>query len=578
MELVYLWVEDYKNIKNQGFNFSPRFRCDYDEDANELTIDENRDYFSVFPKNISVTAIVGENGSGKSSVLELLVKIARKYDVLDFKCFFVYRKKIKFYIVYNPRLITKKMKCNIPYEHSWFIDDYESIDWINYQNTRRDNLVEKNVGEQSRLNRYGSNLVFKQAYVFTTYAEILNIIKEKYLFDTFVLQIGLKNDNIIKEKKPYLDERYLDDEKIEICEQIVTNFYEGKIGLVRYSIGAEPFSKEKQLAYNSFLFYVIFFMMHGDTITEEDNDFDRDFLSSLTKIKESTNIDTIFTVLEDFRKKLESIYTDSLSVIYETFNENLKELVYLKGKLDEFEYKNNLYVWEIDLSKKELVHEVITETQIISGISSDDGYLKDCISYSFVNIEKKIAYNDLSDGEKEILKIVIDLIHHLDINKNKNILFLQDEIDNSLHPIWKKEILKIQIDIFQEFIKLHKHTSVHLLFTTHSQFLISDIPKENVVFLKDGKQVYPFKKSEQTFGANIHTLLSHGFFLGDSLMGEFAKSQINEVIRLLKSKRKLSEKNQKFCENIISIIGEPLLKETLRLQLDQKIKSAQNRT
>ncbi len=29
MELVYLWVEDYKNIKNQGFNFSPRFECEF---------------------------------------------------------------------------------------------------------------------------------------------------------------------------------------------------------------------------------------------------------------------------------------------------------------------------------------------------------------------------------------------------------------------------------------------------------------------------------------------------------------------------------------------------------------------
>ncbi len=25
MELVYLWVEKYKNIYGQGFNFSPRF-------------------------------------------------------------------------------------------------------------------------------------------------------------------------------------------------------------------------------------------------------------------------------------------------------------------------------------------------------------------------------------------------------------------------------------------------------------------------------------------------------------------------------------------------------------------------
>ncbi len=25
MELLYLWIEDYKNIKQQGFNFSPLY-------------------------------------------------------------------------------------------------------------------------------------------------------------------------------------------------------------------------------------------------------------------------------------------------------------------------------------------------------------------------------------------------------------------------------------------------------------------------------------------------------------------------------------------------------------------------
>jgi len=77
MELVYLWVEDYKNIKKQGFNFSPRFKCHYDETIKKHTIDENKDYVSIFPENINVTAIVGENGSGKSSVLEFLAEIFR---------------------------------------------------------------------------------------------------------------------------------------------------------------------------------------------------------------------------------------------------------------------------------------------------------------------------------------------------------------------------------------------------------------------------------------------------------------------------------------------------------------------
>jgi len=31
MELVYLWVEEYKNIHRQGFNFVPKFNCHYDE-------------------------------------------------------------------------------------------------------------------------------------------------------------------------------------------------------------------------------------------------------------------------------------------------------------------------------------------------------------------------------------------------------------------------------------------------------------------------------------------------------------------------------------------------------------------
>ena len=47
MELVYLWIEEYKNIYHQGFNFSPRFDCEFK--GNELTITEKKrlcKYFS----------------------------------------------------------------------------------------------------------------------------------------------------------------------------------------------------------------------------------------------------------------------------------------------------------------------------------------------------------------------------------------------------------------------------------------------------------------------------------------------------------------------------------------------------
>jgi len=57
-------VEEYKNIHKQGFNFSPKFNCDFDGET--LTIKDNVDengnkqYIDdFFGDNINVMAIVG---------------------------------------------------------------------------------------------------------------------------------------------------------------------------------------------------------------------------------------------------------------------------------------------------------------------------------------------------------------------------------------------------------------------------------------------------------------------------------------------------------------------------------------
>ena len=41
-------------------------------------------------------------------------------------------------------------------------------------------------------------------------------------------------------------------------------------------------------------------------------------------------------------------------------------------------------------------------------------------------------------------------------------------------------------------------------------------------------------RPQKSFGANIHDLLADSFFIGDGLIGDFAKEKINETIEELK--------------------------------------------
>jgi len=146
-------------------------------------------------------------------------------------------------------------------------------------------------------------------------------------------------------------------------------------------------------------------------------------------------------------------------------------------------------------------------------------------------------------------------------DKYKTINLFLDEVEFGLHPDWQKRFVEAVFFAVKDCSK-----TINLFFATHSPFILSDLPKENVIFLKNGKQVYP---DIQTFGANIHTLLSHGFFMEDGLMGEFAKGKIDEVIHYLNGKNS-PIKDDDEAQRYIHIIGEPILKHQLQKMLDSK--------
>ncbi|AFL68941.1 AAA family ATPase [Sulfurospirillum barnesii] len=172
----------------------------------------------------------------------------------------------------------------------------------------------------------------------------------------------------------------------------------------------------------------------------------------------------------------------------------------------------------------------------------------------------------MSSGEQKRLALYIEIIDSYFFSESK--ILLLDEPDTFLHPQWNKIFIN-------DLLKSLPVSSVnkHLVITSHSPFILSDLPKGNVVFLQKDNNGNCKNVTEETnietFGANIHTLLSHGFFMKDGLMGEFAKEKINKAIKYLNQKE-LTKEEIDYCENIISIIGEPILKRQLQKILDSK--------
>lgn len=174
--------------------------------------------------------------------------------------------------------------------------------------------------------------------------------------------------------------------------------------------------------------------------------------------------------------------------------------------------------------------------------------------------------SELSSGEKQILGSIGAIIYHL-VNidsaitnpKYKSINLILEEIELYFHPDYQRKYACLLIRQIHG-AQLQSIQNISITFVTHSPFVLSDIPKCNVLFLKDGTPDYQMQ--ENTFGANIHSLLKNGFFLPNLPMGEFAYQKINELFMILNEYRyDPDDKRQiKQLRQLITLIGEPYLR------------------
>jgi hypothetical protein len=195
-----------------------------------------------------------------------------------------------------------------------------------------------------------------------------------------------------------------------------------------------------------------------------------------------------------------------------------------------------------------------------------------------IELEDGSSFDALSSGEKQRIHSVSSIVYHL-INLNSveqqksdesegyksypYINVILDEIELYYHPEWQRQYITDLLDYIGKINSknLSYIEGINITFLTHSPYILSDIPASNTLRLKDG---YPIKSEEfeQTFGANIHDLLANDFFMNNGFMGEWAKRKIKGVISFLNYN--LIVKRQKELE------------ETLELQKGTRLENRAN--
>ena len=154
------------------------------------------------------------------------------------------------------------------------------------------------------------------------------------------------------------------------------------------------------------------------------------------------------------------------------------------------------------------------------------------------------------------------------LSKPLDIHLIIDEADLYLHPEWQRYWLSEFLDLTTIILKKiyrYKKPKVQLLFSTHSPFIITDLPQNNIVLLdfdKNQTQVLNNHKVSP-FGANLYDLLSNGFFIKNSI-GSFSETLIENAVRYKRGVPvlNLSDKgkvlNEKM-EYVIKSIGDPII-------------------
>lgn len=600
MKIEYIWFKEYKHLKDFEANFGSNYFFQFDR-KNTINIFNNNSYIENFfnienePKNrLELTAIVGKNGVGKSTILDFISEYIKDLEIIN-DYIIIYSIEDQHFIryQYNQTIVSKNYsnKDIVLTSKNFYSPTHMTIFFSNIFDVRymgmgseMDSIDYRNISTNALLGRHDSieqflNSEFEKQifflYEYRSELEVISLLKIPELIkieiiDDLAEQIDLPDfieNGIIPLNKwenaaALLFNNGTKNPFVKNLLRMMAQVYFININniLYRYSSITDQelpevdgiyryYSPEKYEEFNS---------------TGKDNNNILDFfidnlIISIEKenILDEKNLKGITENLQELEKKFKKFYKIVNEIEFQEFKPTGRE--FSETKLENLK-SQNAFLHTDNLKVEEFIEsytETFEQLQILSfswtELSSGQYGLLSLFGRFHSTI--KDIYKEVENPEEAIEN------SEQAIEYPTSYLLMIDEGDLYFHPQWQKDwlyyFLQLAISLFK--------ADVQIILTTHSPLVLSDFPNSNVMFLEDellfGSQL---EGSPRTFGANINELFSNSFFIKDGLVGKFGKMKVNKFTKqLVTASANEIYANKDYYERFIDNIGEPLVRGKL---------------
>ncbi|MDA2046921.1 AAA family ATPase [Bacillus cereus] len=623
MELVYAWIEKFRNYKGVELNFSEKFIIKFDKYNNRIKITKNKSYIAIYPKYITnINAIVGKNGVGKTNLLDVLGIKPEDRNKNNAEFELKYKEgKGPFYKM--PDDIESEIKHSIYFFIYYMGKDENNQDLFCFEGNDIESFQKLiNFGPRTEMDiqywksKYWFAFICNYSEEMLIHKYDLNVKWGEYRTRTSKMRMGPYSDDkseqdklVIISLRENLNDKYynysstqpIDGNRIAVPRR--NAYFQSKLLAMKVQMLYKQLHKPKRLMFQNDIYtlkirYEMYSLNNklGLESTSTDNELNgREekvckvleffvcyFFRSVNKnSKESVNQEKIFSEVSVKKKNLKGFkdyYFNIINRISDTYikNEEVKQhiLEYYMDLAEVLSRNKKLKFYQnyisIDISKQVNMEELIkvidvtVDEKVHSDIDEKSSVFGDFFDYSI---------EDLSDGEAAYLGFfasIYEQVSYLTPAKERYIILL-DEPETRMHP----ELTRNFIDEMILFLgDIHEGVKTfQVVISTHSPFILSDIQSNNIIYLEKDSSGFskPLRPMLNTFGANIHTLLKDGFFMY-STMGEFATKKIKEVISSINVSvvEDVTEEQKNEWLYIINSIGEPLIQRRIMKMFNDK--------